>query len=123
VDEHQFDTIRSWRPFETKDVQTSEKLTRLAIALWGRTAEDLRRQLAAPTPAVPHGCTLSQLQQLERLAEQLLSYYHARVSLHPNTLSHLHPHETITINGEQFNLMEARREIARRAVRHFRNPS
>jgi hypothetical protein len=121
MDEHEFDTLLPWRNFEREDVRHAERLLPLAFALWGRTTDDLRRQLLAATPKVPAGSTLADLQVLLRQAEQILGYYLARVSTHPMILSSLHPQQIVAIGGQRFNVLEARCEIVRRAIRWFEN--
>ncbi|HXA56194.1 MAG TPA: hypothetical protein VNU84_02075 [Candidatus Acidoferrum sp.] len=120
MDEQEFDSLLPWGRYQRPDMQTAGRLITLGLALWGRTTDDLRQRLLTPTPNVPAGCSLADLQQLERQAEQILGYYLARVSIYPTTLGSLHPQETIAIGTQRFNVLEARCEIARRAVRHLR---
>jgi len=67
MDEEEFDALRRWRPFGTEDAMRLfnrdssdiELRMRLGAALWGRTSEDLRRQLLAPHPEIPPGFDLA----------------------------------------------------------------
>ena len=41
----------------------------LGLALWGRTSDDLRRQLRAPYPEIPSGFDLEDFRELQRFAQ------------------------------------------------------
>ena len=107
MDEHDFEALRGWKPFGSDAVKNAERLPALALALWGRTAEDLRQQLLAPTPKVPRGCALADLQALERQARLMLKS--------PTTFSKLHA-EMIVIGSQTLSGLEARCEVVRRAI-------
>ncbi len=72
MDEHDFEASRGWKPFGGDAVKNAERLPAIALALWGRTTEDLRQQLLAPIPKMPLGCTIADLQTLERQATLML---------------------------------------------------
>jgi hypothetical protein len=63
--EEEFESFVPNRPFRYDDLSQAEadagRLTMLGLALWGRTAADLERQLDAPHPEIPPGCTLPDL--------------------------------------------------------------
>ena len=66
MDEHEFEALRGWKPFGKDAMKNAERLPALALALWGRTPEDLRQQLLTPTPKVPSGSALADLKALEQ---------------------------------------------------------
>ncbi len=53
MNEEEFDSSMGSRPFGTADAMEAEARMRrciaLGVALWGRTSDDLQRQLLAPT--------------------------------------------------------------------------
>jgi hypothetical protein len=57
--EQEFDSLFPPRPFGTAEAMRVEARLRrcgtLGLALWGRTSDDLRRQLLAPYPEIPSG--------------------------------------------------------------------
>jgi hypothetical protein len=59
MDEQEFDSLMQSRPFGRDDAMRADLQLRrgvtLAIALWGRTPDDLQRQLLAPSPQIPSG--------------------------------------------------------------------
>jgi len=67
MDEHEFDAL-FLRPFGREDFQRAEAgVGRCgASALFGRTPEELRRQLVASHPDVPSGFALEDFRDLER---------------------------------------------------------
>lgn len=70
MDEEEFDSLLQSRSFTTPDATLADAQLRrrmtLAIALWGRTVEDLKRQLLAPSPEIPSGYDLTDFQELHR---------------------------------------------------------
>jgi hypothetical protein len=73
--EEEFDAFIPNRPFRHADLKQVEadagRLTALGLALWGRTPADLKRQLDAPHPEIPAGCTLPDLLRLQRYLQRL----------------------------------------------------
>jgi hypothetical protein len=69
MDEQEFDSLMQSRPFERKDaIQVDVQLRRcitLAIALRGRTLDDLQRRLLAPSPEIPSGFDLADFRDLQ----------------------------------------------------------
>lgn len=120
MDEQHFDSLRSWQPFQCQDDQVFLRLITIARGLWGRTTEDLRRQLLAPTPAIPAGCTLKELEQLGKNAEQMLRHDLARRRAFLTMPSQLRTDEFIVIGSERLSTLEARLEVARRAIHKLR---
>lgn len=75
MNEEEFDSLLSGRPFRREDWKKAEadaaSLTTLALVLWGRTPDDLARQLAAPYPQIPPGCTIADLRRLQNYLYKL----------------------------------------------------
>jgi hypothetical protein len=89
----------------------------LGIALWGRTPEDLQRQLLAPSPEIPSGFDLADFRELQRSAHEIS----ARLS-DPRFrwLSHLaFSSHTFFVGNQRFTAWEARCEIVRRAIEYL----
>jgi hypothetical protein len=63
MNEEEFDASTQARPFGTVEVAKAEFQLRrsiaLGIALWGKSPEDLQRQLVAPYPQIPSGFDLN----------------------------------------------------------------
>jgi hypothetical protein len=114
MDEHDFEALRAWKPFSSDDMKNAERLPALALALWGRTPEDLRQLLLAATPKVPRGCSLAHLKLLEQQAKQFLTA--TRKS--PSTFGR-YAHEVIAIGSQTFSVPEGRCEVVRRAIEHL----
>lgn len=110
MDEHDFEALRSWKPFSSDAVKTAERLPALALALFGRTPEYLRRQLLAGTPKIPPGCTLADLKLLERQTKVMLE--------HPSKFGWF-ANEAVVIGSQSRSSIEARCEIVRRAIEHL----
>ena len=69
MDEQEFDALFQ-RPFGREDLERAKaglgRCGTLAVALFGRTPEDLRRQLVASHPEIPSGFALADFRDLER---------------------------------------------------------
>ena len=123
MDEEEFDSLlKSSRPFTREDVMREEgrwrRCATLAIALWGRTPDDLQRQLLAPYPEIPTGFDLANFQDLQRRV-QLLS---VGISDPRNALSRLaFSSQTIFVGTQRYTASEARCEIVRRAIEYLEN--
>ncbi len=120
MDEHAFDSMRQWRGFSTKDARQIERqferIATLGLALWGRTPDDLRRQLAADHPVIPSGCSLADLQHLFGQAQSMLSAYLRDHNMRILLDRALKAGVIIEIGAQSFTVLEARYEIARRAI-------
>jgi hypothetical protein len=68
MDEQEFDSVIR-QPFGTKDAMREDARLRrcatLAGALFGRTPDNLQRQLLKPYPEIPSGFDLTDLRELE----------------------------------------------------------
>jgi hypothetical protein len=80
--EEEFDSLmRAARPFGSEDARQMEArmlrstalLTTLGAALWGKTNDDLRRQLLRPYPAIPPGCGVRDLHDLLQVSGLMVS--------------------------------------------------
>ena len=77
MNEEDFDLLMQGRPYGTEDALRADaqlqRLFTLRAALWGRTPDDLQRQLLAPHPEIPPGIALPDLQELLRRKTKLRS--------------------------------------------------
>jgi hypothetical protein len=123
MDEDELGWIGRLQPFGTTEAaQWEVRLSRcdsLGKALWGRTAEDLRRQLQKSYPDLPRGFVLADFQVLLRESSRLASLNlddprnaWARRLVHPGAIS---------IGAQQLTEWEARVEIVRRAINYLQN--
>jgi hypothetical protein len=123
MDEEEFDALFHSRPFTTKDAtKTDLQLRRriaLAIALWGRTLDDLKRQLLAVHPEIPAGFDVTDLrelhQNLQNISSDLSNPRHAWLTRLP-VFS-----QTISADSERYSAWEARCEVVRRAIEYLEN--
>lgn len=127
MNEQEFDAAREWRSFGAQDgmkfEQKLERLATLGLALWGRTPDELRRQLTAEHPTIPTGCSITDLQDLLGQARTLLSAYrtadhNVRIFLNRTLKAE---GDVIEIGSESFTVLEARHEVARRAIEWLEN--
>jgi hypothetical protein len=125
MDEQEFDALFQSRPFRTEDAMREDARWRrcatLAGALFGRSADDLRRQLLASHPQIPSGFDLDDFRDLQRHL-QLVS----GALTNPRNVW-LSPHlslwgsENISVGTQRFTAWEARSEIVRRAIEYLEN--
>src|SRR5262245_40838760 len=110
--EDEFDSLMRARSFGTEDamrletqmLRSTELLATLGSSLWGKTDDDLRRQLLRPYPAIPPGFGVRDLQDLLHVTAQMLSAISAMVGL-----SHLFDASPrIVVDAESYTLWEAR---------------
>jgi hypothetical protein len=124
MNEEEFDALIKARPFGTEDAMRWDAQIRgdfglcmtLGAALWGRTSEDLRRQLLASHPEIPPGVGLADLRKLLQVTAQAASavlLIQQRYGLSPGAAP------VVTAGTQSFNLWEARHEIVRRAIDHL----
>lgn len=123
MDEHEFDSLLQSRPYGTQDAHRVDASLRrcatLGIALWGKTLDDLQRQLLAPHPEIPVGFTLTDFQELQRTAERLSAVdpFNPRVAwLQRWARTHGLFSPTISVSGQRYTYWEARCEVLRRAI-------
>jgi hypothetical protein len=123
MEEEQFDSLMPSRPFGREDairadVQLRRRMT-LAIALWGRTLDDLQRQLIAPIPEIPPGFDLADFRELQRSTQEISAGLRdPRFA----SLGHLaFSSQAVFIGTQRFTVWEARCEILQRAIAYFEN--
>jgi hypothetical protein len=126
MDEEEFDAFMELRPFGTEDAMRWDAQVRgdvglsmtLGSALWGKTSDDLQRQLLAPHPEIPPGFGLADFRKLlqwtARMTSAVLVFQRLR-GLCPAVL----PPPTVFVRTQGFTVWEARREIVRRAIDHL----
>jgi hypothetical protein len=123
MNEEEFDALTKWRPFGTEDAirwyaqfrGDTGLGTTLGSALWGRTSEDLQRQLLAPHPEIPSGFDLSDFRKLLQWTAQMSSAVlaiHRMRGLSPAVL----PPPAVFVGTQGLTVWEARCEIVRRAI-------
>jgi hypothetical protein len=125
MNEEEFDSF-GLRPWSTEDALQMEaqwlhrsKLTAtLGAALWGKTADDLKRQLLAPHPDIPSGYDLVDFRELLVSTQTIAAALaHPRASL---MLANLSRH-AVFIGTPGYTLWEARCEIVRRAIEYLQD--
>jgi hypothetical protein len=121
MDEEEFDSLLQLRPFGTEearqlDLRMRRKAT-LATALWGKTLDELKRQLLEGTPQIPAGFDLTDLRELLQSTEQLASALRNPRNELASRLALAS--RTILVRGERYTEWEARCEVIRRAIEHW----
>ena len=126
MDEQEFDAL-FLRPFAKEDFHRLDaqwgRSATLASALFGRTPEDLRRQLVASHPQIPSGFALADFRDLERHVQTISGLVLSRSS-NPR-MAWLSPwlsqfaSASITVDGQSYTIWEARCEIVRRAIEYL----
>ena len=124
MDEQEFDALFSSRPFGTQDALRADarwgRCGTLASLLFGRTPDDLRRQLLASHPEIPPGYDLSDFHVLQRHLEMVTT----ALSNQRNTwLSHLRTAAfgVMQVGTQRLSVWEARLEVLRRAIDYLEN--
>lgn len=115
MDEEEFEALIHPRPFGTEDAERAELQYRrgisLAATLWGKTADDLQRQLLTHPPEIPSGFDVADYRELQRTTEQISAAM-------PRTGFES---ETIVVGTQRYTEWEARCEIIRRAIEYLEN--
>ena len=123
ITEEEFDALIRARPFGTQDANRADLRLRrsasLAATLWGKTPDELRRQLLAASPEIPTGFDLADFRELLHTTEQLLAgmrnpknEFMSRMAL---------ASQTIVVGTQRFTEWEARCEVIRRAIEYLEN--
>ena len=124
--EEEFDSLmRAARSFGSEDARQLEGrmlgsmalLKTLGAALWGKTDDDLRRQLLRPYPAIPPGYGVRDLHDLLLASGQIVSAMAAAYKI--VGLPHAFDTSTIVVHAQSYTAWEARCEIVRRAIEHL----
>ena len=128
MNEQEFDALFQ-RPFGLEDFKRADgqwgRCATLAVALFGRTPDDLRRQLVASHPEIPSGFELADFRDLERHVRAIsglvlgCSSNPQMACLSPG-LTHF-VGTTINIGTQRYTVWEARCEIVRRAIEYLEN--
>ena len=121
MDWKELDSSMSWQPFRSEDVMRFEaeagRLTSLGVALWGRTSDDLQRQLDASHPEIPSVCSLADLRKLQQYVQKIST---ALANPRNTWLSSLAlSSNNIFVGTQRFTAWEARYEIVRRAIEYL----
>jgi hypothetical protein len=115
MDEEKFDALIHPRPFGTEDAMRADlrnrRRTSLATILWGKTADDLRRQLLTHPPETPSGFDLTDYREVQQMTEQIWA------AMSGTGLEF----ETIVVGTQRYTEWEARCEIIRRAIEYLEN--
>lgn len=126
MDEQEFDALFPARPYGTQDAMRNDARLRrcgtLGTLLFGRTPDDLRRQLLASHPEIPTGYDLTDFRDLQRHLEMVTG----ALSDPRNTwLSPLRLRTAafgvIEVDTQRLSAWEARLEILRRAIAYLEN--
>lgn len=118
MDEQELDAYAR-SPFGTADAAHQDaQLRRLLVlgqALWGGTAEDLRRQLLAPHPAIPSGFALSDFRESLKLSARICSI---DLQNRNNAWMRSIPFfsATISVGTQELTASEARYKVVRKAI-------
>lgn len=116
--EEEFDALMPWQPFRREDwMQSQAEVGRCAtvgIALWGKTADDLQRQLNAIHPEIPAGCDLADLRSLQRYVQKVADAVNDPRNGWLSSLAL--PSWNLLIGTQTVTAWEARGEIVRRAI-------
>jgi len=124
MDEQEFDALFSARPFGTHDALREDARARrsatLGTLLFGRTQEDLRRQLLAAHPEIPFGYSLADFQDLLQHLERVTA------ALNNPRNTWLYPLGSaacgvLEVGTQRLSVWEARAEIVRRAIDYLEN--
>jgi hypothetical protein len=109
-------------PFGTAEALQMEarqrRFMRLGIALWGKTAADLQRQLLAPHPEIPSGFEMADFRKLQQITEALAAISrNTRLAWLPRSAYS----STIFVDTQRLTTWEARCEVVRRAIGYLGN--
>jgi hypothetical protein len=120
--EEDFDALMQGPPFRSEDALRADaelrRIFTLGAALWGRTSDDLQRQLLAAHPEIPSGIGLTDLRELLRSVETMLATFRdEKNALASISVALSSP--TIAIGAQRFTMWEARCEIVRRAIKYL----
>lgn len=125
MDEQEFDALLSSRPFGTQDAMRVEARLRrcatLGTLLFGKTPDDLRRQLLASHPEIPAGYDLTDFHNLQKHLEMITG------TLSDPRNTWLPPQIgaagfwVIEVGMQRFSVWEARLEVIRRAIDYLEN--
>ncbi len=123
MDEEEFDSLTRLRPFGREDAMRVDaqwrRIATLGQALWGRTSDDLQRQLLARYPDIPPNFDLADFRRLQQSAHKISA---ALGGPRFAWMSPLSRSSSILVGTQRFTAWEARCEIVRRAIEYLENP-
>ena len=121
MDEEEFDALMPARPFGHEDFLRTEAAARrqnaLGIALWGRIAAGLERQLLRPVPEIPSGFEVADFHELLRNTLKFAAM--ANDPRFAQLARSFLASSTVVIGTERFTAWEARCAILRRAIEYL----
>jgi hypothetical protein len=121
MDEDEFDASRQGRPFKREDATRAEsaacRSTALGVALWGRTAEHLQRQLLGPHPEIPSGFDLADFRELLRSVQMVGTRVNDPRFAWASRF--VRSSRIISVGTQSLTEWEARSEIVRRAIEYL----
>ncbi|HKD52414.1 MAG TPA: hypothetical protein VKB90_16525 [Candidatus Acidoferrum sp.] len=125
MDEQEFDALFSSRSFGTQDAKREDARWRrcatLGALLFGRTPEDLRRQLLASRPEIPSGYHLTDFHDLQEHMEMVNSALSNPRNIWLSPLMGTSAFGLIEVGTQRLSTWEARLEIVRRAIDYLEN--
>jgi len=117
MDEEEFDSLIQAGSFTTRDATLLDaklrRRTMLGLALWGRTLDDLKRQLIASHPEIPEGVDVAELRELHQHLQNIPDTLKNRLSGSAIFSA------TVSIGTQRFSAWEARCEVVRRALEYL----
>jgi hypothetical protein len=123
MDEEQFDALMQGRAYGIADAMKFDASLRrcgtLGSALWGKTPEDLGRQLLAAHPQLPERYRVEDYRELLQQTEAISSA--SRDPRFACFSSALGTSRTISVGGRQLSVWEARCDVVRRAIEYLGN--
>ena len=127
MNEEEFDSLKQWRPFGTKDAMRADdrarRCTALGFALFGKNSDDLHRQLLAPHPEIPSGFDLADFRELQKsIGEIATRLGDPRLGCLTSSSAIRALYSPIVVVGtRRLTALEARSEIVRRAIEYLEN--
>jgi len=119
MDEEEFDSLMQSSSFTTRDATLLDaklrRCTMLGLALWGRTLDDLKRQLVAPHPEIPIGVDVADVRELHQYLQNIPDTFRNQLSGSAIFSG------TVSIGTQLFSAWEARCEVVRRALEYLEN--
>jgi hypothetical protein len=116
MDEQEFDSLTQWQPFIREDaMRTLDRRVTLANALWGRSSNDLQRQLLARYPEIPASFDLADFRDLQQSALTISASWGGPKFAWMSPFSS----PDIFVGAQRFTAWEARCEIVRRAIEYL----
>lgn len=124
MDEQEFDALFPSRPFGTQDAMRVDarwrRCSTLGTLLFGRTPDDLRRQLLAAHPEIPSGYDLTDFHDLQKHLEMVTNALNdPRNTCLPRFGTAAFG--VIEVGTQRLSVWAARLEVIRRAIDYLEN--